>query len=351
MFQSQRYVYSRKFPIKGQMVSGNVTSRTDLGFGVELPDYNDQTAFMPISELSRRRVRKIHSILKPGMKGKQFKVIDVDPEKDMVTISLRYVDDDDRKLFGLVTGYARKYNLLAFDLYRLAVVHRKNQDPYKSEFDGDLHDQIRKASIWKFFDDQSIIEKASDDLEYLEDLPNLLREQYDDVIANPEKLVDDKFFEDSFQKFFVNNFTIRREVTSGKMQQLIGVLTAAPNGVKVVQEILTIDQDAEWFHELVQQTLPDIPVLELTISSPPEYLLAIETKATMDQCLQFMKKLIQILLMRGKKMGATVSIDLNKLKVVKPVTVKMTAVAESDCDSLRKHLRSFNSSSSSVSAL
>lgn len=76
---SCRY-YENEFPAENDVVVAVVTSITNSGSYVVLPEYDNAAGMILHSELSRRRIRSINKLVRVG-RSETVLVIRVDPEK------------------------------------------------------------------------------------------------------------------------------------------------------------------------------------------------------------------------------------------------------------------------------
>ncbi|AWR99903.1 translation initiation factor IF-2 subunit alpha [Metallosphaera hakonensis] len=90
-------IYNRhQLPREGDILVATVKQVFDYGSYVTLDEYGGMQAFLPWSEISTRWVKNIRDIVKEGRKV-IVKVIRVDRKKGSVDVSLKKVNDDDRK--------------------------------------------------------------------------------------------------------------------------------------------------------------------------------------------------------------------------------------------------------------
>lgn len=90
-------IYSRnKLPKEGEILIATVKQVFDYGSYVVLDEYGNLQAFLPWSEISTRWVKNIRDVIKEGRKI-VVKVIRVDSKKGTVDVSLKKVNDDERR--------------------------------------------------------------------------------------------------------------------------------------------------------------------------------------------------------------------------------------------------------------
>src|SRR4030042_5205624 len=83
-------------PDSGELIIGSVTRITPYGAYVTLDEYNNAEGFLHISEISSRWVKNIKEHVREGQKT-VLKVLRVDADKLHIDLSLRRVNDRERK--------------------------------------------------------------------------------------------------------------------------------------------------------------------------------------------------------------------------------------------------------------
>ena len=86
----------KELPSIGELVVATVRQVFDYGAYVTLDEYNDLHAYLPWSEVSTRWVRNIRDVVREGQKI-VAKVIRVNRRRKTVDISLKKVNDNERK--------------------------------------------------------------------------------------------------------------------------------------------------------------------------------------------------------------------------------------------------------------
>lgn len=165
--------YENQFPEIESVVMVNVRSIADMGAYVSLLEYNNIEGMILLSELSRRRIRSIHRLIRVN-RNEVVMVLRVDKEKGYIDLSKRRVSPEDvaecedrfnkakavhgvfrhvaeRRKFYLEDLYERigwplyrKYGH-AYDAFRLAISDDKNTGNPFEEIDvpQDLKDEIK----------------------------------------------------------------------------------------------------------------------------------------------------------------------------------------------------------------
>jgi translation initiation factor 2 subunit 1 len=165
--------YENKYPEIESVVMVNVRNIADMGAYVSLMEYNNIEGMILLSELSRRRIRSIHKLIRVN-RNEVVMVLRVDKEKGYIDLSKRRVSPEDvaacedrynkakavhgvlrhlaeRKKFYLEDLYEkigwplyRKYGH-AYDAFKLAISEDKNAgDPFAElEIPQELKDELR----------------------------------------------------------------------------------------------------------------------------------------------------------------------------------------------------------------
>jgi translation initiation factor 2 subunit 1 len=165
--------YENQFPEIESVVMVNVRSIADMGAYVSLLEYNNIEGMILLSELSRRRIRSIHRLIRVN-RNEVVMVLRVDKDKGYIDLSKRRVSPEDvaaceerfnkakavhgvfrhvceRRKFHLEDIYERigwplykKYGH-AYDAFRLAISDDKNSgDPFVDiDVPQDLKDEIK----------------------------------------------------------------------------------------------------------------------------------------------------------------------------------------------------------------
>ncbi|KAI5073762.1 hypothetical protein GOP47_0011775 [Adiantum capillus-veneris] len=96
-------MYEAKYPEADDVVMVQVKSIAEMGAYVSLLEYNGIEGMILLSELSRRRIRSIGSLIKVG-RQEPVMVIRVDKEKGYIDLSKRRVSEED------IQGCEERYN-------------------------------------------------------------------------------------------------------------------------------------------------------------------------------------------------------------------------------------------------
>lgn len=165
--------YENKYPEVESVVMVNVRNIADMGAYVTLLEYDNIEGMILLSELSRRRIRSIHKLIRVN-RNEVVMVLRVDKEKGYIDLSKRRVSPEDvaacedrfnkaKAVHGVLRHLAerRKYYLEdlyekigwplyrkfghAYDAFKLAISEDKNAgDPFVDlEIDGELKEELK----------------------------------------------------------------------------------------------------------------------------------------------------------------------------------------------------------------
>lgn len=165
--------YEARYPEIESVVMVNVRNIADMGAYVSLLEYGNIEGMILLSELSRRRIRSIHKLIRVG-RNEVVMVLRVDKEKGYIDLSKRRVSPEDvaacedrfnkaKAVHGVLRHVAerRKYYLEdlyekiawplygkyghAYDAFKLAISDDKNAgDPFEDiDVPQDLKDELK----------------------------------------------------------------------------------------------------------------------------------------------------------------------------------------------------------------
>ncbi|WP_409366457.1 translation initiation factor IF-2 subunit alpha [Metallosphaera sp. D4-4] len=143
-------IYNRyPLPREGDILIATVKQVFDYGSYVTLDEYGGLQAFLPWSEISTRWVKNIRDVVKEGRKI-IVKVIRVDRKKGSVDVSLKKVNDDDRRKKNAQWKRIQKIDKI------LEIVAQKLKKSEKEAWEqvawkleekyGDVYEALQKAS-------------------------------------------------------------------------------------------------------------------------------------------------------------------------------------------------------------
>jgi translation initiation factor 2 subunit 1 len=91
------FFYERRVPEKDELVMCRVLSIDDMGVICSLLEYNNLEGFLPLSEISRKRIRSVLRHVRVGQK-QVLQVLRVDTERGFTDLSKKYITPVERDL-------------------------------------------------------------------------------------------------------------------------------------------------------------------------------------------------------------------------------------------------------------
>jgi len=91
------FFYEKRVPEPDELVMVRVNSIDDMGVMCSLLEYNDLEGFLPLSEISRKRMRSVLRHVRVGQK-QVLQVLRVDTERGYVDLSKKYVGAQEKEL-------------------------------------------------------------------------------------------------------------------------------------------------------------------------------------------------------------------------------------------------------------
>jgi len=89
------YFYENKVPQKDELVMCRVLSIDEMGVICSLLEYNNAEGFLPLSEISRKRIRSVLRHVRVGQK-QVLQVLRVDTERGFTDLSKKYITPVER---------------------------------------------------------------------------------------------------------------------------------------------------------------------------------------------------------------------------------------------------------------
>jgi len=156
------FFYERKVPDTDELVMVRVNSIDDVGVSCHLLEYNNLEGFLPLSEISRKRMRSVLRHVRTGQK-QVLQVLRVDPERGFVDLSKKYITDVEREAGS--DKYNKGKTVHSITSYVGETAHKEVDDIYKKYvwplYDTDFahpHDAFKALAadgenIWKDVED------------------------------------------------------------------------------------------------------------------------------------------------------------------------------------------------------
>jgi translation initiation factor 2 alpha subunit (eIF-2alpha) len=248
--------YRKEIPDEGDIVFCRTVSRQDDIFYVEILDYDNIQATIPISEMTRRLKSKKFSTL-----GNEYPAIVTSANNGLIYLSKNKVYRKD--IENLTEHYltCKKITSLGETIYNFykTMLERKSQ-----VVPDNLFEKVMESSIWKWYDDND---------DYLKD------EDYTRVFTSICDIIKDldSDFEEEFRKF-INNHVI---YTDMEMTSTFTIFTYSEDGVDSIKKLL----DSSNYPEHVK----------IYLKTPPLYCISVVGKDK-DQVEKLVKDSEKILL-------------------------------------------------------
>jgi len=138
------YFYEHKVPEVDELVMARVNSIDEMGVLCQLLEYNNLEGFLPLSELSRKRMRSVLRHVRVGQK-QVLQVIRVDTERGYTDLSKKYVEESERvkgtekynigkTVHGIVKHLAETKHREVEEIYSLMIwpLYKKYSHPYEA---------------------------------------------------------------------------------------------------------------------------------------------------------------------------------------------------------------------------
>jgi len=91
------FFYERRVPERDELVMCKIVSIDDMGVICSLLEYNNLEGFLPLSEISRKRIRSVLRHVREGQK-QVLQVLRVDNERKFTDLSKKYITPAEREL-------------------------------------------------------------------------------------------------------------------------------------------------------------------------------------------------------------------------------------------------------------
>jgi translation initiation factor 2 subunit 1 len=230
-------MYENELPNEGDIVIVKIISVDDIGAQCELLEYGGMQALLPITEYSRKRIKSIKKIVKPG-KRDVLSVIHVDPVKKCIDLSKLHVSPTE------IQAASDKFQKSNF-------VHSilRNVCMQQSELQPQLNiEQMYIQLGWPLYHDFG---HAFDGLEQAAKNFEILNKYHLDfkgnVLTELKRSLEHKFQE-----------------KSKDVRCIVNVSSVGIDGVNTIKKVL-IDAKKQC------NDIPDVPIIDITIQSCPDY--------------------------------------------------------------------------------
>ena len=123
--QDWNYFYEITVPEPDELVMVRVNSIDDMGVLCSLLEYNDLEGFLPLSEISRKRMRSVLRHVRVGQK-QVLQVLRVDTERGYVDLSKKYIAGDEKELGS--TKYEKGKHVHSITKRLAELTHQNQKD-------------------------------------------------------------------------------------------------------------------------------------------------------------------------------------------------------------------------------
>lgn len=235
--------YPHKYPKPDDIVIGCVDGVDDTGIRVLLLDYNFIEGFMPLQELSSRKMYSIKKMFKEGQ-IKPLLVLTVDEEKGYIDLSNKYIDMAHDDIVRL-----EKYSYLIKIMYHWLIRMTGN---FSTKLDPDDWKKVMEATLWtqsksKLYDIFLDIKMGEESVSNA--FPNLLQVNTSFTINNESV--------DLLKEIICD--TIVYEI---ELKLKINLKVFSSNAVTVIKTILS---------RILESVSLEYPDFKLGSMAPPEY--------------------------------------------------------------------------------
>jgi len=138
------YFYEHRVPEVDELVMARVNSIDEMGVLCSLLEYNNLEGFLPLSELSRKRMRSVLRHVRVGQK-QVLQVIRVDTDRGYTDLSKKYVEEPERikgtekynigkTVHGIVKHLAETKHKEVEEIYKMMIwpLYKKYSHPYEA---------------------------------------------------------------------------------------------------------------------------------------------------------------------------------------------------------------------------
>ena len=239
------YFYNNKYPLIDEIVLVKVVnSNLNLGYYVELLEYNNIPAFINISEVSKRKVKSLRKLI-CNDKILPLLVLNVDKEKGFIDLSKKSLYDGDLDKFYEGYEYAKKIKYIGDIICKIYLKYNKIINDTDN-----MCNLVLINSIWKLYKNKkkNNINFKKIYLECLNNIKSIMNKDffYEEFINIVEKI---------FKKLIIKNEAI--------IIKQIQIKTYEIDGVNLIKKILTLPKEYNNF--------------KIIIESPPIYNIEVKT--------------------------------------------------------------------------
>ena len=287
--------YRAKYPKKDDVVIVRILERSEHGYNVELLEYNKK-GFVTLRELSRRTRHRKKNIVSIGDEM-PMSVVNVDPNKDIIDLSKRYINNSE------VDGFMEKYRYDQM-IYRIGIEISNLFNNYTDE----KHDSedVFESTIWSLYDETP-------------DMTSQERFKY--IVEDPKRCFSKdnyELFGETFIDLMSNNLKSRITKKNCRLGMDVRVLILDERGIDSLKEIFDLKDQVGNFK------------LTVSLPAPPVYNLILKGKNE-EELKPVMESLQKVIEERTKERGGLFNIN-DDIKVVKESEISLKFISNYDLE-------------------
>lgn len=316
--------HRKKFPVPGELVVGKIVKiTTDIGVYVNLLEYGNLEGLIVIGELSRKKIRNIHRLIKVN-KIEVLSVLRVNEEKGYIDLSRRKVIEADfNETYRLYTKNKIAHNII------VSLASRLNVEPIELYKNWGWDKEEKYNSLYDFFglllnthnkkqgkEIDEIIEKESESSNEEEKInkneeteiqnENIKNEKYlntnkhaeilDNLLEGIPQNIHNLLLEQIVIKYNIQKVKIRADInmTSRGSQGILTIKNSVSKALAEINDQIKKESDKILNHE--KKTDDEENEIEVTLFKPPTYSVILCTenlqkgKENIRKCINLIKK-------------------------------------------------------------
>jgi translation initiation factor 2 alpha subunit (eIF-2alpha) len=185
--------YKTKYPKVDQIVICKAVKIEEIGIKFQILDYLGIEAFMPLNELSRKKIKSIRSIFKEG-DIKPLLVLRVDEENGYIDLSNKYVDMAKDDIIRL-----DKYSSLVNIFHKWCLyLENKGNLKFNQNIPINLWENVLESTLWTYQTSEiydNIMKIRTNENTILEIFPNLSDYDENDLLKLNKIIIESISFE------------------------------------------------------------------------------------------------------------------------------------------------------------
>lgn len=260
--QSLRF-HRNEYPVPGELVIAKNVKITELGVYVNLLEYGNLEGLVVIGELSRKRLRNIHKLIRIN-KIEVLSVLKVDKNKGYIDLSRKKVIDSDfNETYRFYTKNKIGHNII------VSVASRMNEDPlkYYEEWAWDKAETYK--SLFDYFgyilDAYNLTQGTVQEKVLNESDEENNSEESTEIETNkkPKYNLDDLLsgIPTNLHSLLIEQISIKYNIQKVKIRADVDLTCHGPEGINAIREALKVADNTE--------------EIEITLIKPPTYSIAL----------------------------------------------------------------------------